>query len=104
MKNSIAHRRIRVSKKGQEDRSDLVIYIGVPKFVSPSLLPFEADVEMAVCDLEIIGFAEPYIQSMIGVDLLQALQFATDVDSILKGFSKIYDLYYEDGEPYFEPE
>lgn len=104
MKNSIAHRRLSFSKKGEEIRSDLTIYIGVPKFVSPSSLPFEADVEMAVCDLEIIGFEEPYTQSMIGADLLQAIQLATNVDPILKGFSKMYDIYYEDGEPYFETE
>lgn len=82
----------------------MTIYIGVPKFVPPSLLPFESDVEMAVCDVEIIGFEEPYIQSMIGADLLQAMQQAADVDKILKGFSEIYDFFYEDGEPYFDPD
>jgi hypothetical protein len=54
--------------------------------------------------LEIIGFEEPYTQSMIGADLLQALQFATNVDPILKGYSETYDIYYEDGNPYYEPE
>ena len=57
---------------------------------------------MATCNLEIIGFKEPYVQTLYGADLLQALQQATNVDPILKAFSKKYDLYFEDGEPYFE--
>jgi hypothetical protein len=48
---------------------------------------------MAVCDIEIIGLEEPYIQSMIGIDLLQAIQQAADVDPILRGFSGIYDYF-----------
>ncbi len=104
MKHSIAHRRLRFSKKGDEARSELTIYIGIPRFVPPSSLPFESDSEMAVCDIEIIGLEEPYVQSMIGIDLLQAIQQAADVDPILKGFSGIYDFFYEDGEPYFKSE
>ena len=82
----------------------MTISISAPAFVSAESLPVHSDMEMAVCNIEIVGFDEPYVQSVIGADLLQALQLATDIDPILKGYSELYDFFYEDGEPYFASE
>ncbi len=102
MKNSIAHRRLLISKKGVEKRTDLYIHIGPPRFMPPEKLPFEADDKFAVCNIEMIGFEEPFFDSIYGADLIQAIQLASNIDPILRSYSVTYDLFFEDGEPYFE--
>ena len=102
MKSSIAHRRLFVSEKGRNTRHELSIHISHPRFLSPTELPFTSDVDVAACNLEIVGFKEPYTQTIYGADLIQALQLAVDIDPILESYTEYYDLYFEDGEPYFE--
>ena len=91
MKRVIAERRLLYSKKGENDRKELVIRVGEPYWV---------DEEMAGCPIEYNGLFNE-MSDIYGADLLQALHLAADVDSFLLNLSKKYDFYFPDGEPNF---
>ncbi len=92
MKQSIAERKLFYRSKGSSNHMELTIRIGIP---------YIDENGMAKCPIEWDGLFENYAD-IGGVDLLHALQLASDVDSMLKKLQHKYDFYWSTGEPYFE--
>jgi hypothetical protein len=100
----IAERRLLFSKKGDSQRHELVIRIGQPYLLEKGMVNFEFDDGVAGCSVEFVGFDEVGLNETYGADSLQALQLAADVEPILKTFSRKYDFFIPEGDPYFETE
>ena len=100
MKKFIAERRLLYSSKGDDDRKELVVRIGIPYIVEEGTVNFPIDVIVAGCHLEFEGLSDES-QEIYGVDTLQAINIASDIESDLKRLEKKYDLYWANGEPYF---
>ncbi len=98
----VAERKLLVSRKGSNSRSDLTIKVSRPYAVPEGSVNFPVDEETSGCDIEIIGLEKPFQQSAYGADRLQALQLAADIDPVLRRFTESYDIYFSTGEPYFE--
>jgi hypothetical protein len=92
MSDVIAERKLLYSTKGNSDRKELVIRIGVP-YVNKD--------GMARCPVEWDGLFEEFAD-IAGMDSLQALQLAANVDSMLEKLRNKYDFFWASGEPYFE--
>lgn len=74
-----------------------------PYLLQEGMVDFKFSLGTAGCSIRIKGIGtEYYNHETYGVDTLQALQLASNVESILKRISKKYELFFEDGEPYFE--
>lgn len=58
---------------------------------------------VAGCDVEIDGLDERKI-NYYGMDSLQAINLASDIDPLIKRLSAKYDFFWLTGEPYFEEE
>ncbi len=56
---------------------------------------------MAVCHLEFNGLDE-YNFDVCGMDSLQAVNMASNIEAVLERLSKKYDFYWSSGDPYFE--
>lgn len=89
----IAERKLLFSKKGSEKREVLTIRIGEPYYCT-ELDAFRVAVEWD----RLIG-DHP---SIAGMDGIQALNLATNVDGLLRGFLRKYDFFFLDGDPYFD--
>jgi hypothetical protein len=92
MRNVVAERKLLYSTKDSSDRKELVIRIGAP---------YVGKDGMARCPVEWNGLFDEFAD-MCGMDSLQALQLATDVDSMLGKLRNKYDFFWPSGEPYFE--
>lgn len=104
MTNWIAERRLLYAPKGGTERKDLIIRIGQPYLVKSGSVNFTVAEGAAACSVEYYGIDEEYFDEVYGADLLQALQLATDVEPTLRRLSNKYDLYFSNGEPYFDSE
>lgn len=102
MNKWIAERRLMCSPKGAKDKSELLVRIGAPYIVEPTTVSFPVTPETSGCIVDISGNGLKITETSYGADLIQALQLASDVDPILRRVSKTYDLFFGDGEPYFE--
>ena len=102
MKDCIAERNLVVIQKETGVSTELSIKIGRPYIVPKGSVSFQVDANTAACEIEISGLCDPIREVTYGADLVQALQLASDIDPILKRFTKSYDFYFKDGEPYFE--
>lgn len=100
----IAERKLLFSKKGESTRSSLTVRVGKPYLLEIGMVNFEFHEGAAGCTVEIVGLGRPWSEETYGADSLQALQLASDVEPILKRLSQQYDLFFQDGEPYFEDE
>lgn len=94
MERHIAERRLKYRQKEGGPQKNLSIRIGVPYIDSSG---------MARCPVEWDGLFDEYAD-IGGMDTLQALQLASDIDSMLRRLSKKYDFYWENGETYFDEE
>ena len=90
------------SEKGKTERKPLVIRVFAPRLVDPASVPFQVAPGTAVCTVEFDGIPDETLGDTYGVDLLQALQLASDVEPVLKRLSKRYDFYFPTGEGYFD--
>lgn len=78
--------------KGAQTRKELVIRIGVPYWVEQDL---------AACPVEWDGIPElAELSESHGMDLLQALHLAADIDPLLEILRNKYDFYWPTGESY----
>lgn len=98
----IAERRLLFAKKGEPERRALLIRIGEPYLLERGMVNFDFDEGTAGCSVEFAGLNEFGLQETYGADSLQALQLAADIDPVLKAFSKKYDFFFPEGDPYFE--
>ena len=92
MKKVIAERKLLYAMKGSSARKELVIRIGTPYLDEDG---------MAKCPVVWDGLYENFAD-MCGMDLLQALQLATNTDSMLEKLRDKYDFFWSSGEPYFD--
>jgi hypothetical protein len=96
MEKVIAERKLMFAPKGSKERRELVIRVGVPYWVEDGV---------AACPLEWKGlFDEKELSDTRGMDLLQALHMAVDIDPLLEKLKNKYDFYWPSGESYHDDE
>lgn len=91
MKSCIAERHLIAKSKTDGSNKDVVVRIGTPYWV--------VDGEVGGCPVEYSGLLETYADRK-GIDLLQALQIAADVNSVLEAMSDEFDFFWPSGEAY----
>ncbi|MBL8712979.1 MAG: hypothetical protein JNM12_08770 [Alphaproteobacteria bacterium] len=103
MPNFIAERKLLCSVKGSESRKEIIIRIGAPYPVQDGSVSFPVGEEgCAACHIEIEGLEETYPE-IYGADSLQAITLATNaIEPFLRRLQKRYDLFYLNGEAYFD--
>lgn len=100
---AIATRELEFSPKGETTRSRLTIEVFKPFLLQPGQVSFSFAPGTSGCHVEFKGLGtNKFNSTFYGADPLQALQLATEIDPILKRINKEYELYFLDGEPYFE--
>jgi len=102
MENYIAERELLYSLKGDYAKKKFVVRISAPYLIKEGSVNFQFHSGAAACKIEIDGLPQSFVEEVYGVDSIQALAMATDVDPYLKGLEKKYDLYWLSGDPYFE--
>lgn len=98
----IAERRLLFAIKGDSKRRALVIRIGQPYLLEKGTVNFEFHDGAAGCLVEFVGLDDSGPHETYGVDSLQALQLAANIEPVLKALSSKYDFFFSDGESYFE--
>jgi hypothetical protein len=91
MKNFSAERRLVAASKKDGAKKEVVIRVGLPYWIEEG--------EVAACPVEYMGLISKYSDRQ-GVDLIQALQIASDIDVVLDTFSDEYSFFWPSGEPY----
>jgi hypothetical protein len=91
MTNFSAEHHLVVESKKDGTIRDVVIPIGLPYWLEEG--------EVAACPVEYVGLISKYTDRR-GIDLLQALQIAPDIDVALDTLSDEYDFFWPSGEPY----
>lgn len=95
MKAWIAERKLVVEIIATGERKDLTIRIGTPYW-----LPNE---DFASCPMEWEGLFDRVADAK-GIDLVQALQQASDIDSMLQPLTTKYNFFWPSDEGYFDEE
>lgn len=90
------------SQKGSFEKSNFVVRVSAPYPIEEGSVNFQFRPGDYVCEVEFCGLPETFIEKVYGVDAIQAVFLAANVDGYLKGLEKKYDLYWLSGEPYFE--
>lgn len=102
-KDVIATRELEYTEKGKEMRYRLTVKVLRPYLLQKGQVSFEFAPGTSGCAVEFEGLDTRRFDTVFyGADMLQALQFAADLEPILKPINQTYDLYFETGEPYFE--
>jgi hypothetical protein len=97
----IAERRLLVSRKGSREQSEVVIKISAPFLVRQDDVDFPVDGTTSGCHVEIHGLdVSPF--DVYGMDSLQAVSIASNIESLVKRLSDEFDFFWTTGEPYFE--
>ncbi len=105
MHKAIAKRILFWSSKGSNIRNKFMVRVSVPYNVEQSEVPFDIDwiddkgASASTIDTE--GLEEEYHHVVYGVDEIQVVNMASNIEPMLKGLSKKYDLYWLSGDPYF---
>jgi len=94
-------RELLFSVKGESTRKRLVVRVQGPFLLKKNDVGFDYDEGTCVCKIVFEGLEEPDVE-VFGMDGLQALRLATDVDPYLRGLSNMYDFFWTNGESYFE--
>lgn len=99
--NYIADRKLLCSKKNNHVTEEITIKIGNPYIVQQGDVKFSADGVVAGCHVEIDGIDESGYD-LYGMDSLQAINLASNIEPLLERLSTKYDFFWLTGEPYFE--
>ena len=102
MSQYVAERELNYAEKGGSERKGVSVRIGQPYLVQDGTVNFAVDGDTAGCVVVIEGLPEEVLETYYGADLLQALQFAADIEPLIQRLSKKYDFFFPSGEPYFE--
>lgn len=97
----LAERKLLCSDKGSQDRKEVVVRISEPFIATRENAKFPVDGEMSGCRVEITGLDEPSFD-LFGMDSLQAVNLASDIESLIKRLGDKYDFFWITGEPYFD--
>ena len=103
MTQFVAERKLLYSAKGSDVRKEFIIRLGAPYFVREGTVDFSVGEEgCSACHVEFVGLNET-CPEVYGADSLQAITLASNVvEPLLKRLQKKYDLFYLNGEPYFD--
>ena len=101
MKTVIAERKLLFCEKGSNTKKELRIQLGTPVVVKSDQVKFPVDGTTAICHVEFEGLNQ-HSFDVYGMDSLQALNLASDVEKVLKRLSSKYDFFWETNDPYFE--
>lgn len=100
-RRTIATRQMLYSVRGSSERKAFTLCITEP-FLLTGDVGFKYGEGAAGCTIVFDGLPE-FEVTVHGVDRIQALELAVDVDPVLRGLNRRkYDFFWEDGEPYFE--
>lgn len=102
MTKIIAERKLLYSQKSSDARHELVIRIGAPYNVTQDMVKFPIGEGLVGCHVETSGLGNEYTHEVYGVDGIQALELASNIEPYLESLSKKYNLYWPTGEDYFE--
>lgn len=97
----VAERKLLFREKGSEIRSEIVIKVSVPFVLTGNEVTFPVDGIMCGCRVEIEGLDEPGFD-LYGMDALQAINIASNIEPLIERLSDKYDFFWMTGEPYFE--
>lgn len=97
----IAERKLLFSEKNAQSTKELVIKISEPFIATENNVKISVDGVTAGCHVEIEGLDESGYD-LYGMDSLQAINLASNIDPLLERLSDKYDFFWITGEPYFE--
>ncbi|MBU2714439.1 hypothetical protein [Zooshikella harenae] len=97
----VAERKLLFSEKGGQCTKELVIKISEPFVVNQNDVKFPTDGVTSGCHVEIEGLDESGF-NLYGMDSLQAINLASNVEPLLERLSNKYDFFWLTGEPYFD--
>lgn len=100
-KGPFAERQLLCSTKNGSIRTEVVFRVSKPHITTASEAASVANGATCTCEVTIAGLDEPSIK-YFGVDSVQALQLASNLDPLIKRLSATYDFFWPTGEPYFE--
>jgi len=100
-KGPFAERRLLCSTKGGTTRTEVVFRVDKPHVTTASEAGSVADGKTCTCEVTIVGLDEPSTK-YFGMDSVQALQLASNLDPLIERLSATYDFFWPTGEPYFE--
>jgi hypothetical protein len=89
----IAERKLVAKAKKTGERKEITIRVGTPYWIPND--------EFASCPLELDGLFD-HVADAKGIDLLQALQQAANIDIVLEKLGEKYNFYWPTGEGYFD--
>jgi len=90
------------SLSGSEIKHKFMIRICTPYVVDENMVNFSVGEGLVGCRIETEGLENECHHEVYGVDEIQAINMATNVDPFLERLGKMYDIYWLSGEPYFE--
>jgi len=97
----VALRELLYSYSNGEELKKLVIRIKGHYLLRQQDVGYKIDEGVAACTIEFEGLDEDDIE-VVGMDKLQALSMAVDIDPYLKGMQARYKFYWPTGDDYFE--
>ncbi|PZQ96907.1 MAG: hypothetical protein DI533_15210 [Cereibacter sphaeroides] len=96
MTSFVAERKLLYSKKDSEARFEFAVRIGMPYIVDDGI-----GESASCCRIYFEGLDEQ-ARTIFGMDSLQAVNLASDVEHLLEWLHKKYDIFWLTGEPYFD--
>ena len=97
----VAERKLLYSGKDAQDTKEFVVKISEPFVATKDNAKFRVDGVTSACHVEIEGLDEPGFD-LFGMDSLQAINLASNIDPLLERLSDKYDFFWITGEPYFD--
>jgi len=98
----LAKRILFYSLKGSDIRNKFIIRIGSPYIVDEDMVDFPIGEGLVGCRIETEGLEKEFHHEVYGVDEIQAINIASNIEPFLQRLQKKYDLYWPSGDPYFE--
>lgn len=97
----VAERTLLFSENNAQAKKKVTIKVSEPFIATKDDVNFTVDGVVSGCHVEIEGLNQPGFD-LYGMDSLQAINLASDIDPLLKRLSDKYDFFWITGEPYFE--
>ena len=99
----VAERKLLFSEKNAQETKEIVVKISEPFVATENNAKFPGDGVASACHVEIDGLDESGFD-LFGMDSLQAINLASNIDPLIERLSGKYDFFWITGEPYFDDE